>query len=131
MLWLVFTGGIDERVCTILTLCREKKVQVVHAMSRKRLAFILKKKYMIGCVGIFSYDGAEVHACACMSQLKPVLRYIYHKTFQTQAGVADIYTNWRWFIYMLFNFDELYIKPVVTIYSNDRFYIFVCTPHQN
>ena len=69
MLWLVFTGGIDEleRVCTILTLCREKKVEVVHAMSRKRLAFILKKKYMIGCVGIFSYDGAEVlsYACAC------------------------------------------------------------------
>ena len=67
MLCLLFTGGIDERVCTILTLCCEKKVQVVHAMSRKRLAFILKKKYMIGCVGIFSYDGAEVlsYACAC------------------------------------------------------------------
>ena len=35
-------------------------MQVVHAMSRRKLAFVLKKKYKIGCVGIFSYDGAEV-----------------------------------------------------------------------
>ena len=54
------TGGIDERVTGILSLCGERGVTVVHAMSRRRLAVILKKKFKIGCVGVFSYDGAEV-----------------------------------------------------------------------
>lgn len=54
------TGGIDERVYTILALCHEKTVPVVFAMSRRRLAAVLKKKFKMGCVGIFSYDGAEV-----------------------------------------------------------------------
>ena len=54
------TGGIDERVTGILSLCDERGVTVVHAMSRRRLAVILKKKFKIGCVGVFSYDGAEV-----------------------------------------------------------------------
>ena len=53
-------GGIDERVSTILSLCREKEVQVMYAMSRRRLAAVLRKKFKMGCVGIFSYDGAEV-----------------------------------------------------------------------
>ena len=44
----------------ILSLCEEKEVQVVYAMSRRRLATVLKKTFKIGCVGIFSYDGAEV-----------------------------------------------------------------------
>ena len=53
-------GGIDEHVSAILSLCQEKGVSVVHAMSRRRLAVVVKKKFQIGCVGIFSYDGAEV-----------------------------------------------------------------------
>ena len=53
-------GGIDEQVSTILSLCREREVQVVYAMSRRRLAAVLRKKFKMGCVGIFSYDGAEV-----------------------------------------------------------------------
>ena len=32
----------------------------MYAMSRRKLAIVLKKKFKIGCVGIFSYDGAEV-----------------------------------------------------------------------
>ena len=66
----VHVGGIDERVSTILSLCREREVQVVYAMSRRRLAAVLRKKFKMGCVGIFSYDGAEVrncgkHTCMC------------------------------------------------------------------
>ena len=56
----VHVGGIDERVSTILSLCHEREVQVVYAMSRRRLAAVLRKKFKMGCVGIFSYDGAEV-----------------------------------------------------------------------
>ena len=37
---------------------------VVYAMSRRKLAIVLKKKFKIGCVGIFSYDGAEVAMCS-------------------------------------------------------------------
>jgi len=54
------TGGINELVSQITALCHEQGVPVVFAMSRKRLAYVLKKKYNIGCVGIFSYEGAEV-----------------------------------------------------------------------
>jgi ribosomal protein L7Ae-like RNA K-turn-binding protein len=55
------TGGIDERISAILSLCQSKLVPVVYAMSRRKLAIVLKKKFKIGCVGIFSYDGAEGH----------------------------------------------------------------------
>ncbi|CAI8050740.1 Selenocysteine insertion sequence-binding protein 2-like [Geodia barretti] len=55
------TGGIDERISAILSLCQSKQVPVVYAMSRRKLAIVLKKKFKIGCVGIFSYDGAEGH----------------------------------------------------------------------
>ena len=54
------TGGIDDAVDQILVECIEQQVPVVFAMSRRRLAFVLKKNHKIGCVGIFSYDGAEV-----------------------------------------------------------------------
>lgn len=53
-------GGINELVSQITALCHEQGVPVVFAMSRRRLAYVLKKKHNIGCVGIFSYDGAEV-----------------------------------------------------------------------
>ena len=59
----IHVGGIDERVSTILSLCREREVQVVYTMSRRRLAAVLRKKFKMGCVGIFSYDGAEVKNC--------------------------------------------------------------------
>ena len=44
----------------ILCLANEQGLPIVFAMSRRRLAFILKKSHKVGCVGIFSYDGAEV-----------------------------------------------------------------------
>ena len=50
----------DERVSTILSLCREKEVKVVFAMSRRRLAAVLRKRFKMGCVGILNYDGPEV-----------------------------------------------------------------------
>lgn len=55
-------GGIDEIVSDIIKLCHEQQVATVFALSRRRLAHILKKKYNIGSVGIFSYAGAEVLA---------------------------------------------------------------------
>ena len=54
------SGGLNELVGQIATLCGEQGVPMVFAMSRRRLAYVLKKKHNIGCVGIFSYDGAEV-----------------------------------------------------------------------
>lgn len=53
-------GGINDFVGEILALCKEQAVPVVFAMSRRRLAVMLRKKHQIGCVGIFLYDGAEV-----------------------------------------------------------------------
>lgn len=53
-------GGIDDVIGQILAECTEQQVPVVFATSRRRLAVVLKKKHRIGCVGIFSYDGAEV-----------------------------------------------------------------------
>ena len=44
----------------IQDMCLELQVPIVFAMSRRRLALVLKKRHKIGCVGIFSYDGAEV-----------------------------------------------------------------------
>ncbi len=53
-------GGINDFVGEIMALCTEQSVAVVFAMSRRRLAVLLRKKHQIGCVGIFFYDGAEV-----------------------------------------------------------------------
>lgn len=53
-------GGINDFVQQILQTCEEQGVPAVFAMSRRRLALVLRKKHKIGCVGIFLYDGAEV-----------------------------------------------------------------------
>ena len=55
------SGGIEDYVKQILLHCGEQEVATVFAMSRYALAKILKKKRKIGCVGIFYFDGAEVH----------------------------------------------------------------------
>ena len=57
---LLLPGGINDVVHQIQDLCLELQVPVVFSMSRRRLALVLKKRHKIGCVGIFSYDGAEV-----------------------------------------------------------------------
>ncbi len=57
---LVSIGGINDYVGQIVELCDQLAVPVVFAMTRRRLAVLLKKKHRIGCVGIFYYDGAEV-----------------------------------------------------------------------
>ena len=54
------SGGINEMVDKIADQCSEQGVPMVFALSRRRMAYVLKKKHNIGCVGIFSYDGAEV-----------------------------------------------------------------------
>jgi hypothetical protein len=46
-------------------------------MSRRRLAAVLRKKFKMGCVGIFSYDGAEVH-------YKKLMRLVEEATEQYQ-----------------------------------------------
>lgn len=51
---------MTDAITQIVALCKEQAVPTVFALSRRRLAVILKKKHKIGCVGIFSYDGAEV-----------------------------------------------------------------------
>ena len=60
MYWLCLVGGIDDVVKEILDLARQQDVPVVFALNRRQLARILKKKFNIGCVGLFNYDGAEV-----------------------------------------------------------------------
>lgn len=44
----------------IQEICSEQQLPVVFAMSRRRLALVLKKRHKVGCIGIFSYDGADV-----------------------------------------------------------------------
>lgn len=59
--------GIDDEVAEMLRLCRptaeerergEDGVQVVFALTRKRLGGALKKKVKVAAVGIYSADGA-------------------------------------------------------------------------
>ena len=87
-------GGIDERVGTILSLCCEKEVQVVYAMSRRRLAAVLRKRFKMGCVGIFSYDGAEVRYCRKFDRnLHHMYMYMHmHMYFFKCLWFVNIYT---------------------------------------
>ena len=54
------SGGIDDLVHQVICQCEEQGLPIVFALSRRRLAYLLKKSHKVGCVGIFSYDGAEV-----------------------------------------------------------------------
>eukprot|EP00731_Ephydatia_muelleri_P017820 Em0010g918a len=54
------TGGINSAVENIIGNCRELNIPVAYGLSRRKLAYLLKKKHKVGCLGIFSYDGAEV-----------------------------------------------------------------------
>ena len=67
--WLLLSGGINDVVYQIQDLCIELQVPIVFAMSRRRLALVLKKRHKIGCVGIFSYDGAEVSFLLLLSTI--------------------------------------------------------------
>ena len=58
------SGGVTDTITQIVAECREQGIPTVFALSRRRLAMLLKKKHKIGCVGIFSYDGAEVGVVA-------------------------------------------------------------------
>ena len=57
---LLYAGGINDVIQQILAMCFEQQLPVIFAMSRRRLALVLKKSHKVGCVGIFNYDGAEV-----------------------------------------------------------------------
>ena len=54
-------GGIDDTLDSIIESAKEQEVPLVFALNRRRLAFILKKKFNIGCIGIISCAGAEVN----------------------------------------------------------------------
>ena len=57
---VIYAGGINDVIHQILEIGHEQQLPIIFAMSRRRLAFVLKKRHKVGCVGIFSYDGAEV-----------------------------------------------------------------------
>lgn len=53
------TGGLNSIVGDIIGNSRELGIPVIYGLSRRKLAYLLKKKHKVGCLGIFSYDGAE------------------------------------------------------------------------
>lgn len=65
---VISLGGINSAVEDIIGNCRELNIPVVYGLSRRKLAYLLRKKHKVGCLGIFSYDGAEVDifgSCHC------------------------------------------------------------------
>ena len=66
---IVFPGGINETIGRIIQQCREQEIPVIYALSRRQLAYVLKKKFHIGCVGIISYAGAEVRLSTALGCL--------------------------------------------------------------
>ncbi|XP_003382852.1 PREDICTED: selenocysteine insertion sequence-binding protein 2-like [Amphimedon queenslandica] len=63
-------GGIDDTLSSIIESAKEQEVPLVFALNRRRLAFILKKKFNIGCIGIISCAGAEETYKKLMDQIR-------------------------------------------------------------
>ena len=59
-IYFYLTGGLDDTLKSIITLCQENQVPVVFALKRQLLGKVLLKKVPVSIVGIFNYDGAQV-----------------------------------------------------------------------
>jgi selenocysteine insertion sequence-binding protein 2 len=86
-------GGIDDIVHSIIEQCKEQGVPVVFALTRRRLAFLLKKKYNIGCVGLFSIAGAEDKYKRLMDQVKGATEQYKQQHRKLLQGNPDKTTN--------------------------------------
>ena len=54
------SGGLDEALNTILTMCQEQNVPFVFALGRRALGRACAKLVPVSVVGIFNYEGCEV-----------------------------------------------------------------------
>ena len=79
--------------------CNQQQVPVVFAMNRRRLAVVLKKKFNIGCVGVFIHAGAEVQCmCTCTCNYVHVIHvysaiYMYMIMYMYYMYIEEKYPN--------------------------------------
>jgi selenocysteine insertion sequence-binding protein 2 len=55
-----FSGGLDDALNNILTLCNEQNVPFVFALGRRALGRACAKLVPVSVVGIFNFSGSEV-----------------------------------------------------------------------
>jgi len=88
-------GGIDDMIGQILCLAHEQELPIIFAMSRRKLAFVMKKSQKkVACVGIFRHEGAEVWShvyIACYSNLYNI-HVIYNNN--TLCVIMQVKLNW-------------------------------------
>ncbi len=53
-------GGLDEILDELIGLAREKNIPFVFALTRRELGNAINKAVPVSCVGVFSYQSAEV-----------------------------------------------------------------------
>ena len=58
--YFYFSGGLDDTLNTILSLCDEQEVTYVFALGRKAMGCAVGKLVPVSIVGIFDYNGVEV-----------------------------------------------------------------------
>ena len=54
-------GGLDEALNNIMQLCEDQCVPFVFALGRRALGRACAKLVPVSVVGIFNYEGSEVH----------------------------------------------------------------------
>lgn len=76
----VSAGGLNDKVAEIMGICVERKVPVIFALSRRRMARAVGKSQRISVVGIINADGANddfkaalILVCCCWPCLPPSL----------------------------------------------------------
>ncbi len=80
----------------VISLCEEQNVPTVYALSRRRLGYVMRKSHKVGCVGIFSYDGAEVRqSCSALyavgERFHPVMQVHYKRLLELVSEAKDQY----------------------------------------
>ena len=55
-----FSGGLDDALNNILTLCNEQNVPFVFDLGRRALGIACAKHVPVSVIGIFNFSGSEV-----------------------------------------------------------------------
>jgi len=82
--------GLDDKIQQILKAAKEKKVHIIHSLTRKRLGKAIGKSIRVSCVGIHNPQSADVYNQVIASGLRyKCLAQIQRRVERRQLGLPE------------------------------------------
>jgi len=80
--------GLDSKIEEILLLSKQRNIDVIYALNRKKIALILNSKSKTcSVVGIFNPDGTNFKECINLANKCKILYQIQKKSYPLPEGI--------------------------------------------